>query len=180
MILFELRCSQGHAFEAWFRDGATYDQQAAAGAISCAVCGDGKVGKALMAPAVSRRSPLRENRRLPVPPDHRGPDGEPERPRREPGEGAAAGSRPAEPADGAKFDPERAAAAMRALRQVQDHIEKNFDHVGPRFAEEARKMHYGEADRRSIYGEATAVDAKELRDEGIEIGQIPWLPRHDA
>ena len=59
MILFELRCSQGHAFEAWFRDGATYDEQAAAGAISCAVCGDGKVGKALMAPAVGRRSRAR-------------------------------------------------------------------------------------------------------------------------
>ncbi len=180
MILFELRCSQGHAFEAWFRDGATYDQQAADGAISCTICGDGRVGKALMAPAVGRRSPLRE--------DHRGP-------RSEPGEGTTAGGRPAvrdddprsslgtsrgEPAGGPKLDPERAAAAMRALRQVQDHIQKNFDHVGPRFAEEARKMHYGEADKRSIYGEASAVEAKELRDEGIEVGQIPWLPRHDG
>jgi hypothetical protein len=165
MILFELRCSQGHAFEAWFRDGATYDQQAAAGAISCAVCGDGKVGKALMAPAVGRRSPLRE--------DHQGP-------RREPGEEVTTGGRPREPAGGPKLDPERAAAAMRALRQVQDHIEKNFDHVGPRFAEEARKIHYGEADQRSIYGEATRTEAKELRDEGIEVGQIPWLPRHDG
>ncbi len=69
---------------------------------------------------------------------------------------------------------------MRALREVQAHIEKNFDHVGPRFAEEARKMHYGEADKRSIYGEATKVEAEELRDEGIEVGQIPWLPRHDG
>ncbi len=165
MILFELRCSQGHAFEAWFRDGATYDQQAAAGAISCAICGDSKVGKALMAPAVGRRAPLRD--------DHRGP-------REEPGERATIGTRSSEPADGPKLDPERAAAAMRALRQVQDHIEKTFDHVGPRFAEEARKIHYGEADKRSIYGEATKTEAKELRDEGIEVGQIPWLPRHDG
>jgi hypothetical protein len=165
MILFELRCSQGHAFEAWFRDGATYDQQAAAGAISCAVCGDGKVGKALMAPAVGRRSPLRE--------DHRGL-------RSKPGEAASTGDRPSEPVDGPKLDPERAASAMRALRRVQDHIEKNFDHVGPRFAEEARKMHYGEADKRSIYGEATSAEAKDLRDEGIEVGQIPWPPRHDG
>jgi hypothetical protein len=180
MILFELRCSQGHAFEAWFRDGATYDQQAEAGAITCAICGDGKVGKALMAPALGRRSPLREGA---------------ERPREEPREGAATGGlaapgRPpasavepgasSEPAEGPKLDPERAAAAMRALRQVQDHIEKNFDHVGQRFAEEARKIHYGEADKRSIYGEATSAEAKELRDEGIEVGQIPWLPRHDG
>lgn len=162
MILFELRCSQGHAFEAWFRDSATYDEQAEAGAISCAICGDGKVGKALMAPALGRRSPPRE--------DDRGSRGEPD-------DGATAAG---PPAAAPKSDPERAAAAMRALRQVQDHIEKTFDHVGPRFAEEARKIHYGETDKRSIYGEATSAEAKELRDEGIEVGQIPWLPRHDG
>lgn len=136
MILFELRCSQGHAFEAWFRDGAAYEQQATAGAISCAVCGDGSVTKALMAPAVAT--------------------------------GAA------------KLDPEQAAAAMRGWRKVQEHIEKNFDHVGPRFAEEARKMHYGEVEKRSIYGDASTSEAKELRDEGIRVGQIPWLPRQDS
>jgi hypothetical protein len=136
MILFQLRCSQGHAFEAWFRDGATYDQQAKAGAISCAVCGDSSISKALMAPAVAT--------------------------------GAA------------KIDPAQAAAAMRGWRKIQDHIEKNFDHVGPSFAEEARKMHYGESEKRSIYGEASTSEAKELRDEGIPVGQIPWLPRHDG
>ena len=41
-------------------------------------------------------------------------------------------------------------------------------------------MHYGEAAKRSIYGEATQSEAKELRDEGIQVGQIPWLPRHDG
>jgi hypothetical protein len=136
MILFDLRCSHGHEFEAWFRDGATYDRQAAEGAIACAVCGDTAVSKALMAPAVAT--------------------------------------------GGARLDPERAAAALRSLRKVQNHIEQNFDHVGPQFAEEARKMHYGEADKRSIYGEATQSEAKELRDEGIPVGQIPWLPRHDG
>ena len=171
MILFELRCSQGHAFEAWFRDNATYDEQAEAGAITCAVCGDGKVGKALMAPALGRRSPLREAR-----PDHEHQGGD----TRMPGPERSERSTPSEPADRSRLEPERAAAAMRALREVQNHIEKNFDHVGPRFAEEARKMHYGEADRRSIYGEATSAEAKELRDEGIEVGQIPWLPRHNG
>jgi hypothetical protein len=136
MILFELRCSGGHVFEAWFRDGATYDHQAAAGAISCAVCGDSAVSKALMAPAVTT--------------------------------------------GGARIDAERAAAAMRSWRKVQDHIEKNFDHVGPSFAEEARKMHHGEAEKRSIYGETSSSEAKALNDEGIAVGQIPWLPRHDS
>jgi hypothetical protein len=135
MILFDLRCKDGHAFEAWFRDGAAYEDQAAAGDLACPVCGSAQVSKALMAPAVN--------------------------------------SRP-------KPDPATAAEAMRLWRKVQNHIEKNFDHVGPRFAEEARKIHLGEAEKRSIYGQATKAEAKELRDEGIDVSQIPWLPRHDA
>ena len=79
-----------------------------------------------------------------------------------------------------KIDAGQAAELMRVWRGVQNHIEKNFDHVGPKFAEEARKMHYGEAAKRSIYGEATKTEAKELRDEGIDVNQIPWLPRPDA
>jgi hypothetical protein len=135
MILFDLRCKDGHAFEAWFRDSAAYDDQAAAGDLACPVCGNAEVSKALMAPAVN--------------------------------------SRP-------KIDAGQAAELMRVWRGVQSHIEKNFDHVGPKFAEEARKMHHGETAKRSIYGEATKVEAKELRDEGIDVNQIPWLPRHDA
>ena len=135
MILFDLRCKDGHAFEAWFRDSAAYEDQAAVGDLACPVCGSVEVSKALMAPAVN--------------------------------------SRP-------KIDAAQAAEAMRLWRRVQNHIEKNFDHVGPRFAEEARKIHHGEAEKRSIYGEATRAEAKELRDEGIEVNQIPWLPRHDA
>jgi hypothetical protein len=79
-----------------------------------------------------------------------------------------------------RIDPGQAAEMMRMWRRVQDHIEKNFDHVGPQFAEEARKIHYGETEKRSIYGEASKAEAKELRDEGINVNQIPWLPRHDA
>lgn len=135
MILFDLRCKDGHAFEAWFRDSAAYEDQVGAGDLACPVCGSAEVSKALMAPAVN--------------------------------------SRP-------KVDAAQAAEAMRLWRRVQNHIEKNFDHVGPRFAEEARKIHQGEAEKRSIYGEATKTEAKELRDEGIEVNQIPWLPRHDA
>jgi hypothetical protein len=170
MILFELRCSQGHVFEAWFRDNATYDEQAQAGAITCVICGDGKVGKALMAPALGRRAAFRGD------PGQQDRDQRPGSPGTEPIEQPM----PSEPAVRSRFDPEPTAAALRALRDVQNHIVKNFVHVGPRFAEEARKMHYGEADKRSIYGEATSAEAKELRDEGIEVGQIPWLPRHDG
>jgi hypothetical protein len=135
MILFDLRCANGHDFDAWFRDGATYDRQAEAGAISCAICGDTEVSKALMTPAV---------------------------------------------ASGPKRDERHAAKILKTLRAVQQHIQSNFDHVGRQFPEEARKIHYGEAEKRSIYGEATQAEAKELVDEGVEVSQVPWLPPHDG
>lgn len=135
MILFDLRCANGHDFDAWFRDSATFDRQAQEGVISCAICGDTDISKALMTPAV---------------------------------------------ASGPRRDEQQAARMLKVLRQVQRHIESNFDHVGRRFPEEARKIHYGEAEKRSIYGQATQAEAKELVDEGVEIGQIPWLPPQDS
>ncbi len=74
----------------------------------------------------------------------------------------------------------RAATAMRALAEIKDHVEKKFDYVGPDFAEEARKIHHGETEKRDIYGEASEQDARELTDEGIEFGRVPWLPRADG
>lgn len=135
MILFDLRCAKGHDFDGWFRDGATFDRQAAAGAISCSICGDTEVSKALMTPAV---------------------------------------------ASGPKRDEQRAAQVLKALRGMQRHVESNFDHVGRRFPEEARKIHYGEAEKRGIYGEATKAEAKELVEEGVEVSPIPWLPPTDS
>jgi hypothetical protein len=72
------------------------------------------------------------------------------------------------------------AEMMQALRKLRRHVESNCDYVGPRFAEEARKIHHGESDPRGIYGEATEAEAKSLSDEGIEVARIPWVPREDA
>jgi hypothetical protein len=63
MILYELRCEAGHGFEAWFRNSDTYDAQVAAGEVNCPVCGTGSVQKALMAPAIGKRSADPEGRR---------------------------------------------------------------------------------------------------------------------
>jgi hypothetical protein len=67
-----------------------------------------------------------------------------------------------------------------ALQELRRHVETNCDYVGERFAEEARRIHYGESDPRGIYGETSAEDAAGLADEGIEVSRIPWLPRSDA
>jgi hypothetical protein len=67
-----------------------------------------------------------------------------------------------------------------ALVELRRQVETNCDYVGERFAEEARKIHYGEADPHGIYGEASADESKELAEEGIEVGRIPWISPTDA
>ena len=65
---------------------------------------------------------------------------------------------------------------MRAeLRELHDHLVKNADNVGEQFPNEARKMHYGDIEHRSIYGEASAEEAKSLIEEGVEVGSLPVL-----
>ncbi|MBI3435379.1 MAG: DUF1178 family protein, partial [Proteobacteria bacterium] len=67
--------------------------------------------------------------------------------------------------------------ALRArLREMRELLTKNADNVGGRFPEEARKMHYGEIEHRSIYGEATPKEANALVDEGIEFHPLPFAP----
>lgn len=72
------------------------------------------------------------------------------------------------------------AQIRKALAELRRQVEANCDYVGDRFAEEARRIHYGEADARGIYGEATADDAKTLAEEGIEFARIPWPTPTDA
>ncbi|WP_207460233.1 DUF1178 family protein [Azospirillum sp. SYSU D00513] len=176
MILFELKCAADHRFEAWFRNSDSYAAQAAEHAITCPVCGDADVTKAPMAPRISKglgkRAPLRE----PVE-------------SAQPGQGndkavavpvpaavpAAAGPAVQSPADEARQ--RLAAEMMRQLGELRRKVEENCDYVGDRFAEEARRIHYGETDPHGIYGEASDQDVEELREEGVDIHRIPWLPR---
>lgn len=138
MISYDLKCSKGHVFEAWYKDSAAFDRLKRARKIVCLDCGDAKIEKALMAPSVASK-------------------------KRAPSEEAA-----------------MATAARKMLFQMRETVEKNCEAVGEKFAEEARKMHYGEAKKRNIYGQATPDQARELRDEGIEFGELPWAERGDA
>jgi hypothetical protein len=70
----------------------------------------------------------------------------------------------------------RMKALVEKMRELRRHIEAHADYVGDRFAEEARRIHYKEAEERGIYGEATAEDARSLIDEGIEVQPLPILP----
>ncbi len=80
----------------------------------------------------------------------------------------------------AAMETKKAGEVKKALGELRQKIEENFDYVGPRFAEEARKIHYGEADSRNIYGETSDEQAEALSEEGVDFGQIPWVPREDS
>ncbi len=72
------------------------------------------------------------------------------------------------------------AVAMKALKEIRKTVEENCDYVGEKFAEEARKIHYGEVKERGIYGETSEEERTELAEEGVELAAIPWIPNSDA
>ncbi len=165
MIVFDLKCRNGHQFEAWFSNAAGFERLKKAGHVACSVCGSAKIEKALNAPNISP-----SKRKVAT-------DSRPAAPAQTPPQQPALngpGRYATDPA-GAKVG-----ELMKQLSDLRVQIEKNCDYVGPQFAEEARKMHYGEAEKRNIYGEASDVDARELADEGIEVSRIPWAIRRDS
>lgn len=155
MIHYQLRCSQQHEFDGWFRDSAAFEQQAARGLVDCPVCGDTQVTRALMAPALSRGEAAAPPPAPPAP---------------------APAAAPAPVATGGKLP----AHMVAMLQRLRSEVEKHCDYVGQDFADEARKMHRGESDKRGIYGETTPEQADSLAEEGIEVARIPWVPRADG
>ena len=137
---------------------AAYDKQVKRRLVACPHCGSAKVDKAIMAPRLAGAK------------KHAAPIEAPAR---------------AAPETVQENAHEKALVAMISpqerelrgkLKELRDHLTKNADHVGPKFPEEARKMHYGETAHRSIYGEASPEDAKALAEEGIEFHPLPILP----
>ena len=153
MIRYALACAAGHGFESWFRDSASFDEQQRAGFVTCPMCGSSKVEKQIMAPSVARTDLDR-----PAPPTP------------EPTPAAPA------PAGPMALLSEREAAFRELLRAVRRHVVETAENVGPRFAEEARRMHDGLSEFRAIYGEATPEEARALAEEGIEAFALPMLP----
>lgn len=88
-----------------------------------------------------------------------------------------AASGPGERGPGAARDRERLKSEMiRVMQDIRREVEAKAEYVGPKFAEEARKIHYDEAPSRGIYGEATAAEAQELSEEGVTFLPLPKLP----
>jgi hypothetical protein len=159
MIRYALACERKHTFEIWFKNSTDYDKQSKRGLVTCPSCGSTKIEKALMAPALGRGTKKKDAPSATV-------------------AEAPAQTAPA-PADNkspvAMMSPQERELRTK-LKELRDHLIKNAENVGERFPEEARKMHYGETEHRSIYGEASPREAKELLDEGVELHPIPMLP----
>ena len=77
---------------------------------------------------------------------------------------------------GTKKRAETAAQIRQFATGLRKYVQENADYVGPNFAEEARKIHYGETQERHIYGEATADEARELIEEGLDVAPLPPDP----
>lgn len=146
MIVFDLKCAAyGHVFEAWFGSTADYEAQQARGLVTCPVCGDAQIVKAVMAPAVAAKGNSR-------------PDPAP------------AASTPVATTP----DPAKMRAMVEALAQAQSKALEDSTWVGRDFADQARAMHYGEQDRASIHGEVAPAEAKALISEGVEVAPLPF------
>ena len=153
MIKYSVQCQKGHGFEAWFPNSDAFDKQTKRGLVSCPDCGSVKVTKALMAPHVSRKTRKKGQSEV-VPAVRSGP-----------GVQRVATPGVAMPAE-----------MVELLRKIRKDVEAKAEYVGPKFADEARKIHYDEAPERGIYGEASLDDVKALHEEGIDCLPLPLLP----
>ena len=154
MIRYNLVCDRRHQFESWFPSSAAYEKQEKRKLIECPACGSTKRERAIMAPSIARKdrsTPIQAPVETPTP--------------------AAAET----PTPVAMISPQER-EFHKKLKELRDHLTANADNVGKKFPEVARKMHYGEIEHRSIYGEASTQDAKELHEEGIEFHPLPVLP----
>ena len=150
MIRYALHCDRNHEFESWFQSSSTYDSQVKRKLVTCPICGSAKVDKAIMAPRIVGK---KGRDKAPVETQAEAPASEP---------------------TSLMMAQERKLRAK--IKELRDHIVKNADNVGERFANEARAMHYGDKEHRPIYGEASPEEARSLIDEGVEVSPLPTLP----
>ena len=150
MKVLDLQCAQGHGFEGWFGSEEDFQSQQTRALVQCPLCGDATISKKLSAPRLSlSRASAPEARERSESSD-----------RSEQSEQALAVA-----------GPQDTDMAKRWM-EIGRHLMANTTDVGQRFAEEARKIHYGEAPERGIRGQTSAREARELMDEGI--GVLPF------
>ena len=152
MIQYSLVCANSHGFEAWFKNAAAYDEQIQMNIVTCPICATPEVNKALMAPALGRKTNQLENISSKTQSETKGPS-----------LALSTGH-----ADQKKL--------QKAIRDLREKITSEADYVGDKFASEARKIHDQEIEPRGIYGEATPQEAARLIEDGVDFLPLPGLP----
>ena len=154
MKVLDLHCPQGHLFEGWFGSEDDFQSQLQRQLVLCPVCGDSAITKRLSAPRLNLGA------RPPQPAASTAPQ--------------AAHPTAADPSSSAM--PPEAREQMQARQAMQAawlqwsrKVAEQTEDVGQRFADEARRMHYGETDERAIRGQASPAQAMELLEEGIAV-----------
>jgi len=150
VIKYQLQCDKDHQFEGWFQSGDAFDTQKKRGFVACPVCQSNKVDRAIMAPSVAR-SDKDITASLPV--------------SQEP-------NWISEGSEEILMSSEMIELRQR-MAELRDEMIKDADDVGSDFAEEARRIHYGEVEKRQIYGETSLEEVQELLEEGIAILPLP-------
>lgn len=166
MIKYNLTCPKSHSFEGWFASSKAYDAQVKKKLVTCPVCGSAKVAKALMAPSVVTSEQKSASRRA-----------------------RAKAAATEVPATAPPVELQQLAVSpeqremLKELRKLREAVLSKSDYVGPRFAEEARRIHNeepkdakGANGPRGIHGEASPSEVKSLIEDGIEVFPIPVLP----
>ncbi len=156
MKVLDLQCAQGHSFEGWFGSQDDYDAQRARGLVTCPVCNDIDIVKMLSAPRLNLGY------------------GVATRPMQESGATAVPAAQPSLDASGPVSTELATWQQMQAaMLNMVRHVMANTEDVGKQFAEEARKIHYGEREERNIRGQATREETEALLDEGIDVMPLP-------
>jgi hypothetical protein len=153
MVVYDLICSRGHRFEGWFAGLDDLEKQLGKRLVACPVCGDEAVNRRPSTFGVVKSG----RAEAPAPP----------------AEGNGGGTAEGGAAEGPL-------AFFQRWREFSAHLEKEFDDVGSKFAEEALKMHYGVTDRRNIRGMSTDRQEEMLRKEGVDFLKVPLLVRKQS
>ncbi len=151
MIAFDLRCANAdHRFEGWFASSAEFDRQKDMALVACPFCGSTNVGKAVMAPRIGRKGNQSASQ-----------------PQQEASEESSV------VVSNQSELPAEVQAAIAEVAKLQSKMLEKSEWVGRQFAEEARAIHYGESDARTIHGETTIDEARALHDEGVSVAPLP-------
>ena len=172
MIKFTLNCADQHIFECWFPNSDSLSRQLGLKLVVCPMCGSVEVIRPLSAPNLS--TPKTRSRS--ATPDHIDPSqidsGQTDVDERQRQQTKQVRG----PVTSGVAVPATSDVMRSMLRDMQKLVGRDFTHVGDNFAAEARKIHSGEAEAESIYGQCTPDEQAELEEEGITVGVLPWLP----